>query len=304
MRLIRRQDPGRARQILQDSWPSEPADARSALLSVLADRLSIEDEPLVQLAVQDPRREVRATGLRVIRRIPSSQFGLRWVDRARVLIEFKKGLTGTRVQTREPRDADPEWLVDGVELRPPKGIGQTAWLLQQVVALTPPSIWPHDSLRAIQKSDWAQPLLVGLAEAAEAYADADWCEELLSAWTRAQDLRVDPMALLGALPPDRAEAVLAGLLETDIATLPTLITGMRRAWSEDFSRAVIRHLRRFPHAAVLREAAHRLDPKVLPEAERLLDITDIQPIWAHAALEQMVRTLAYRLEMRRELEPN
>ncbi len=142
---IRHEDPARARELLQETWTAESGDMRATLLNVLSDGLSAEDETLIEQALGDSRKEVRETALRWIRRIPGSRFGERWRERARQVVRFKDGLTASRVEVLEPREADPTWVAEGLDPRPPKGIGGTAWLLQQVMALTPPSIWPHEA---------------------------------------------------------------------------------------------------------------------------------------------------------------
>jgi hypothetical protein len=43
-----------------------------------------------------------------------------------------------------------------------------------------------------------------------------------------------------------------------------------------------------------------LDPRVLPDAERMLD-AEIEPIWARSSVTRLVDTLDYRLAMRKEL---
>ena len=290
LRRIRRQDPARGRELLQDIFNgrSERAEMRSALLDALTEGLSAEDEPLLQQAVQDSRKELREKGLRLIRRIPDSRFGQRWIERARTVVVFDDQSIGIR----EPDEPDPAWLDDGLDPRPPKGIGRTAWILQQTLALTPPAIWRLGMVAAVQRSDWSQPLLSGLAQAAVAYADADWCEALLLVPS------VRSAALLGALAPDRAEAVVWRLFETQPDGAAALVPSLKHAWSEDFSRRIVARL----PSSCRYEASLRLDPRVLPEAEHLLD-GDIAPAWTRHPLERLVKTLKFRLDMRKELEP-
>jgi Family of unknown function (DUF5691) len=311
LRRIRRQSAARGREILSGMWRSERAETRLALLDVLAHDLSAEDEPLLLRAVQDARKDVRDTGLRLIRRVPGSHFGQRWIQRARQLV----AVSDAGIEVREPGepDSEPGWIEDGLDPRPPKGMGSTAWILQQTLAFTPPSIWPHGMLGAIQRSDWSQPLLNGLGQAAAAYADAQWCEDLLVAWDSAtqqrEKLSVNPKALFGALAPARAEAVFVRLL--DIGAPPEAAVALVAAtfpWSEDFSRLIVTRLPgliekwQYAASAFLQTAPLRLDPRVLPEAERLLD-GEIQPAWARPAVQRLGRTLQFRLAMRTELEP-
>ena len=77
-------------------------------------------------------------------------------------------------------------------------------------------------------------------------------------------------------------------------------------WSEGFSRFVLQQLPGLlgqrQSAVGLQfedEAALRLDPRVLPDLEGLLD-ADVESIWARSALDQLLRTLDYRAAMHKE----
>ena len=189
-------------------------------------------------------------------------------------------------------------------------MGATAWVLQQILALTPPTIWPPAvALGAIDHTDWPKLLLAGLAQAAEAYRDSEWCAELLVLWAwtteRQGQLPVDPAALFAALDPARAEAVLRRILEHDPALVGSLICARTEQWSEDFSRYIIGQLpallaKQSNSLSTFLDTAFRLDPRVLPDAERLLKTT-AEEIWS-PTLMWLVRTLESRAAMRKEFD--
>jgi hypothetical protein len=216
------------------------------------------------------------------------------------------------LEIRDPAEAAPEWVVDGLDPRPPKGIGTTAWLLQQIVALTPPSIWPRSALAAIRHTDWPGPLLTGFAEAARAYGHAAWSEDLLMLWAsamavnRQEKLPFDPRALFGILDTQRAETVLRRIIEVNPLLVASLSGARSDTWSMDLSRFIVHHLaswfarQDYSLVSFVREATLLLDPRVLPDAERMLD-AEIEPIWARSSVTRLVDTLDYRLAMRKEL---
>src|SRR5437879_10348719 len=81
------------------------------------------------------------------------------------------------------------------------------------------------------------------AQAAVAYADADWCEALLVSETNADvGCGVHAAALLAALAPDRAEAVVSRLLDAQTAGLATLAASLKHPWSAAFSRVILSRL--------------------------------------------------------------
>jgi Family of unknown function (DUF5691) len=275
LRRWRRRDPARARAMLRETWRSERGEQRAALLQALEVGLSTEDEEFLTLALLDPRRDVREMALRVIRRLPGSHFSQRWISRTRALFE----LTSGRLVVHEPLDLGAEWIADGLDEHPPKGIGTTPWVLRQVLALTPPHVWPPTVLTAADATDWGDVLRTGLAEAAAAYASAEWCAQLLLT-------RVDPDYAL------------------------QLISASRGPWSAEFSRLLLAQLPDVidKHYAagvgVLRVGAWRLDPSVLPLAESWLEAqVESERLWLRPTLERLVAILDYRAAMRRELSP-
>jgi hypothetical protein len=268
---IRRRDPAQARKLLETVWESERGDLRAGLLATLGHRLSLQDETMLVQALRDRRREVREVALRLLRGLPDSGWAARWTDRAGLCIQ----ITGGDLVVRELGSADPNWVTDGLDAHPPNGVGSTAWLLRQVVALTPPRIWPGELLHAILRSDWRTPLLAGLAEAAAAYGDAYWCSELLLASQPGTDAR----PLFRALSETQAVEIVRRLFE--------LVTQSRN------HQATI--------ATLLREAAWHFDPGAAPLVEAWLD-GDAVPIFMRPALVRLDDTLDYRVAMRRELE--
>ncbi|HEV7666443.1 MAG TPA: DUF5691 domain-containing protein, partial [Chloroflexota bacterium] len=212
LRAIRRRDPERGRTLLEQTWSGENSEARRRLLGSLAVHLSVADEPLLERAVRG-RDQGRPAALALLPRLPASNFGRRWAERAQRLLALKDGV----LEVAEPDAPPDDWLADGLSPRSPKNTGETAWLLQQVLALTPPSTWSLELLPAIQHSHWAQPLVAGLTDAAIAYADAPWIEALLQAWASSPDVTARAPAhvarLFQQLEPDRAEAFFARLLD-------------------------------------------------------------------------------------------
>ena len=258
-------------------------------------------------SLHDRRKDVRQAALALLRRLPESSFALRWSERARGLVRFESG----RLEIAEPQSIPSNWPTDGLDVNAPQGVGAVAWTLTQVVAFTPPSIWPLDMHPHVLASDWALPLTKGLSQAAATYADADWGEVLLVAWVRAaarDDVwPTEPVKVLQTLPPDRAEHVLRLAILEIPRTSARWLGSRQTPWSEDFSRFVVQQLpvlvKGWDTAATagISDAWLRLDPVVLPEAiDTVAGITE--PRWTLSMLERLLRTLELRLAMRREFE--
>ena len=254
LRRIRRRAPDRGRELLRADLRSERGDNRVRLLAALEVGLSSMDEDVLQRAIGDARREVRETALRLMRLLPESQWATRWTQRA----------TSALGQSGDP-SVQADWEADGMDGHAPEDV---QW--RQLVAFTPPRLWPAHMLDVFVRR---QPLLAGLAEAAAAYQDPVWCTRLILASVAGMDVR----RLFRALDEQAATELLRTLVHSDTQKHGSTL------------------------ATLLREAPWSVDPRLAPELDTFLG-QDLAPMWLRPALVHLVDTLDYRLGMRRELD--
>jgi hypothetical protein len=115
-------------------------------------------------------------------------------------------------------------------------------------------------VRLAAEGEWARPLLDGWAAAAVRHRDAAWVEALLRVTppgSHATPVAPVPARLLGVLPPERQEAVIADLLRErgGDRVLLDLLLAVRYPWSEEFARVVLDRLRRRATAGILADPA-------------------------------------------------
>ncbi|MBX6752159.1 MAG: SWIM zinc finger family protein, partial [Micromonosporaceae bacterium] len=103
---LRRQDPAAARARLTDGWATLAATERADLLQTLAIGLGPDDEPLLQSALDDRRKEVRVVAADLLTVLPGSAYQERAIARARHHLV----VDGTRVDVRLPARGRPRRL--------------------------------------------------------------------------------------------------------------------------------------------------------------------------------------------------
>jgi hypothetical protein len=125
LQWLRQLDPGRARTLLEASWAQEDPDNRVFFLAMLALGLSLADEPFLERALDDRRKEVRQQAAGLLVRLPSSALSTRMVERARQLVTLGKSaiLQRPRIDVTPPDEADASMVRDGVNPKPPAGTG-------------------------------------------------------------------------------------------------------------------------------------------------------------------------------------
>src|SRR5262249_31009607 len=139
--------------------------------------------------------------------------------RARVepLVVYRRGLLGGRLQVTPPDACGPELIADGVEPKPPQGIGERAWWLSQMVGMVPPGLWPVEAAGAASRGGWTAAVLRGWAAATGRYRDLAWAEALVLLWARTPARRRDelgfaPEPVVLDLEPRDRDALLARLV--------------------------------------------------------------------------------------------
>jgi Family of unknown function (DUF5691) len=167
-------DPDAARELLAAGWAGEAPDDRAALLGTLRTGLSAADEEFLERALDDLRKEARTTAATLLGQLPGSAYRERMAARAWACVRVEGGL----LVVEPPAQCDAGMRRDGIAPKPPQGVGERAWWLEQVVARTPLGTWtdgdPADFLGLPVPEGWGPVLLLGLTAAAVAAGDATW----------------------------------------------------------------------------------------------------------------------------------
>jgi hypothetical protein len=186
LRGRRRAEPAAARAALEETWTQEEPRSRAALLAELVTGLSMEDEAFLESALDDRRQEVRATAADLLGRLPDSRLARRMAERARPLLRLGRGLRA-RLEAKLPEQLDAAAGRDLVTVKPPKGTGERAWWLQQILAATPLDLWerelerePAELVRLPVADNLAQAVHAGWSEAASRQRASEWAAALLS----------------------------------------------------------------------------------------------------------------------------
>jgi hypothetical protein len=304
LQQLRAEDPAAARALVEQGWARNAAPERAALLGAFAVNLSEDDEPFLEAALDDRSNPVRAAAANLLGRLPGSRRAGRMAERLARLVTFERAAgrsAPVRVSVKRLPPPDAAARRDGISDVGPQGVGVSRWWLTQIVAGTPLDWWTaflgRDPAGAVGTIAAESPdLLPGLELAVVAQRPAD------ERWAMSLFARRPSAALLGALPPEAAaamlEAHLASATDTGAATA-ALLAACPGPWPETLSRTVVGRYRNLRGKAAPEFSAaggilaERLHPAVLDGFEAWLDaLADF------AGLRHRVLSLGHALSLR------
>jgi hypothetical protein len=252
---------------------------------------------------------VREAALDLLHRLPGSSLRARMAERARAAVR----VSAERLVVTPPEDLDAGMRRDGVAATPARGLGVSAWLLEEIVAGAPLDTWsdPATMLRRARGNDWEAALLHGWAKAAIAQTDTAWATALLDAAAGAlrESIRWD---LHLVLPPDELGRLAADALRREDGTAHRLLSIHPGHWPEELSVTVLETIahraRTDRHSWQLgelcRAAALGMPPAYAEPVAHLAAQLDQEPADQSRVrpVADLARTLTFRHEMFQEFE--
>ncbi|MGN9907895.1 SWIM zinc finger family protein [Phytohabitans sp. LJ34] len=322
---VRATDPAAGLALLSETFDIEDPDDRARLLGALATGLSLADEPLLERALDDRRKEVRAVAADLLSMLPGSALSQRMAERALACVRIERRALGRdRLVVTPPGECDAAMRRDGVQPKPPRGIGPQAWLLEEILARTPLDTWTTafartaDQVLALPVADhWGPTLHKGLARAAVVQRDPAWVTVLADEMSRPVNKDQDPYdealtaQLYEALPPEALARYAAQALGRDPIRAHRLLAMQTGPWPDDLAVAVLDAIKVLAagerHAWHIGELCRTAAPSMpvsfagraaaLAEALHAADPPTRQAI----AVAQLAAALTFRREMYEEL---
>jgi hypothetical protein len=292
---LRCADPGAAVTALLEVWSTEPAPVRAQFLDVLRDRLSLSDEAFLESTLGDRAREVRRLAAVLLGLLPDSALSARTADRLRPLIMVRDRTLVVRL----PTSCDEAMRRDGLTAAAPRGVGERAWWLGQLVSAAPLAVWtelaaPAELVRMPIEGCDPRLLALGWAAAAVRERAADWVHALLDG-----DIAIAPeqvAAMIAALPHDQWTTLIARQ-----PFVPALFAALPTPWPTDVGTLVLdriaahRDERAIAHVADL--AAYAVPPECLNHP-----LTQVAPDYDTAPWRRrLLDILVFRRAMHAEL---
>ena len=261
LQRLRATDPSLAAEWVTSSWKQDKAPDRAKFLATFAVGLSLADVALLELALADKSKLVRAAAADLLARLPQSGF----CDRSRqrllkyVTISHNPSQNPSpqldiQLEIELPKTCPKEATRDGIVPQPPAGIKAKPWWLLQMVAAVPPDFWgefasPTTWVKAVKGEEYENALLEGWAIAAARHQDVEWARALLKVLPGLKGYAIGGEnsleALMRVLPVEVLEGAIVNLVKFDGSRLSKnhpavcLLRRCQHCWSATLTRAVL-----------------------------------------------------------------
>ncbi|HVU11399.1 MAG TPA: DUF5691 domain-containing protein [Phototrophicaceae bacterium] len=324
LRQLRASDPAHARALVESVWSSEKAETRAALLGAYEIDLNLDDEPLLETALDDRAEAVRKVAAWLLARLAGSAYQQRMIARAQLLIHVKRGqkLIGSKleIEITLPDAYDESMIRDGIPAEAPQGsnLPDRVYWLANLAARLPASYWLSDDWSARElveavntNHNWRGILLDCLVQMAEREDQHDFADALL-------DTEIENAAMYSALraaSPAAREAYALEVLQPDMIKDTealkrlSMLGRVGHQWSTALTRAFLAMARKEikASAGVSTPAASYLPQYVMHiplaciEDLRASESADEQkvPLWSRA-VKQAIAMLEFRQKMLKE----
>ncbi len=304
-------DASAGRLLIAEACEQLDATSRARVLGCLAEGLSDDDEELLQMALDDRSKGVRALAIMLLNRLPGSARAARLARQLESMVAKSGRLRSTITVTYPDPPAD-EQLRD----LPPQGSSsQSNAVVEQqwfdaIIAGAPLSWWettldmtPAKIVRT--KSNFTDELLAAWSAAAISQNNQAWLEALFD-YTQKPELLTSITRTTAA-----AAAFIASTQgKADLTTLrrqANLLAKVPGPWLPDFSRAVVDWARRgydgVGSQAIMNQiqavTAERLHPS---SQTTLTDWLETVRTEEHQALQRILRNLIQQLSFRTSID--
>ncbi len=325
---VRKKDPDRAIELLEETWASESVNQRIKFLRVLDQSLSKDLEPFLESLLDDRRKEIRRTAVQMLSKIPGSSLSQRMFSRLEGLMTIKhRKEKKEKLEIELPDKLENDMIRDGIDPRIQwfKG-GVKASRLGQMVALIQPHMWldyfkmeAEQVIELFVRSDWGELLVQAMVESTFLHKNKEWTRALLSFRIASSDRQrwqsLNISRLMDDLPDEVFNAVAIkgmkntkGLLEEN-SPVTQLLKSSSCLWEDELTILVIRNLQEWlagessrywngwHYRTILKKAAYTCNPFI--HDKLTFNWPEESRIWSswEREIEEFLSTLFFRKKM-------
>ena len=188
LKRIRKAEPAKAREWLQQTWADEDANTKIALLELLTENINEDDIPFLESLSSEKSKKVKDEALQLLKQIPGSSIVKQYeeVISQAVTIKKEKALLGmvskTALLFRLPASVPETVFKSGIEkLSGQKNVSDEQFIIYQLIACIPPVFWEKlftcssaEVMELFMKSEEGKRMIPALGLAVAKFKAREW----------------------------------------------------------------------------------------------------------------------------------
>jgi hypothetical protein len=252
---LRREDPAKAREWLQQVWLQEDAGTRVSFLELFQTNLVKGDIPFLESLDTDKSKKVKELATELLKKIPDSSIVLKYAEvlRRSVLLKKEKALLGMiskkTLSFSLPAEFDQSIFKTGIEkLSSSKEITDEHWVIFQLIKNTPLQFWqthfdatPEQVIQLFQKDAIGKTMIPALVNAIQNFSDADWAVYFM------QYSDVFYIDIIPLLPLQQQEFYCNQYFEKFPDSIINFAMESKNEWGMELTKKIFRHTAKNPY---------------------------------------------------------
>ena len=254
---IRKADPAKGRELLQQTWSQENAAAKTELLTAFAINAITDDLPWLEKLLLEKSAKVKDEVVNILKSVPGSSIIQQYWEilKSSVHITTSKGLLGfgskSELQIKLTAVEETVFKTGILQLSNQAGTTDESFILYQLITYIPPHFWtehlqlePKKVIELFLKNDQHKYFIHAISEAAARFKDLPWIRTII-------ELNGNALysSALNLLPQKEVEKYALEFLKYDVEAL-AVITALQEfieEWSLEFSNAVLAFTSKNPY---------------------------------------------------------
>lgn len=190
LEIICRHDSAKAKKLLTGTWKSEKAEHRGVFLEIVSAWFDDSDVIFLEGVLRDRSITIRQTAANYLARLPKSDFAQRICKLADQIIVTEIVSNSEILRIEPPAEFTKQMKADGLEEKPPRGIGAKSWLVYEILKFVPLRYWEQhfrmnasELVNVFSRDEYFQSVLYAWTYAVQIFSDCDqWLEPIWDAW--------------------------------------------------------------------------------------------------------------------------
>jgi len=303
----RTSDPALAREWLQQTWPQEDANTKTAFLEIFAINISETDIIFLESLSAEKSKKVKEEAINLLKCIPASAIVQLYQQVLQLSVQLKKekalfGLSSKMVlQFQLPPVFDESIFKTGIDkLSNNKEFTDDEFILIQLIQSVPPTFWekqlavdPKTIIEQFQKDDIGKKMMPALVIATTKFKDAQWAIHLM------QHSSVFYIEIIPLLPLQQQEQYSNQFFEQFADSIIQYAVQRDTEWSTTLTKNIFRHLAKNPYnytRSFFSQYIHLIPAPIVAELEKCTPPEEhLRTMWSNTS-DYIIKLISLKIQ--------